>query len=468
MSNLIDECWINLSEWPFVRRHVERRLLERRTEAFPTLHSIRKASEYLAEQDGANFTYKEYALQLLQLASTTGHKNVRQLLYNGPGIQIAKRFSHDLLAAAAYTNHFPLVKSLVDTHLSIDTGTFGNPFDVAVQAGNYYVLATLLAIDLQKSVLSIDLRISMLRMAIEHADPQMVEYLLQSDWNPLKKYSGYIMLPKRSIDRGYGSMDISTLLYTPKVEVFNIVLTHLQSQALISLDNLLPRLLRSAIRNGWADMARHFILLGAPLSVTTPDSHLLENPLYYACGWGHVEVVQVLLELGAQICGSELRAAALHGHASIIKILLENGADVRTTAAIKCLYDAAKKGFLNIVQMLLDSGMDPNWGSTESLIGAVESEHTVMFQLLIQRGAKVDRVLLEATRKADAAGLESMSALLQQQQRLSSSSNLVLPNSQPSPQSISAILGASIIAAPSSDSRISIIKDKGQQVKVIT
>ncbi|KAF1961653.1 hypothetical protein CC80DRAFT_543018 [Byssothecium circinans] len=110
--------------------------------------------------------------------------------------------------------------------------------------------------------------------------------------------------------------------------------------------------------------------------------------------------------------GSELKAAALHGHASIIEILLESGADVHT--AKDCLYAAARKGFVDIVQMLLDSGMDPNKGDTAPLVGAVESEHIAMFRLLVQRGAIVARVLPEATRRAEAAGLESMLALLRE------------------------------------------------------
>lgn len=161
-------------------------------------------------------------------------------------------------------------------------------------------------------------------------------------------------------------------------------------------------------------MTRHLCRLGAPLHVPIRDGWESESALYYASREGHDKVVQVLLDNGARICGSELTVAASHGYAPIIKILQESGAYVHATSAKHCLYAAARKGFVDIVQMLLESGMDPNRGDISPLVGAVESENMAIFRLLIQHGAIVAPVLPEAMKKEEAAGLESMLALLRE------------------------------------------------------
>lgn len=87
--------------------------------------------------------YREYALQLLQLASTTGCQNVRLLLFKGPLIHEERRFNYDLLAAAVFKGHISLVNTLASIHLKINAGTFGDPFEIAMLARNYDILAIL-------------------------------------------------------------------------------------------------------------------------------------------------------------------------------------------------------------------------------------------------------------------------------------------------------------------------------------
>lgn len=63
--------------------------------------------------------------------------------------------------------------------------------------------------------------------------------------------------------------------------------------------------------------------------------------------------------------------------------------------------------------MLLDAGVGANQGSPARIVCAVESEHTGIFWLLIERGASLDdpMVAIAAVAKAEAAGLESMLSL---------------------------------------------------------
>ncbi|KAH8704416.1 hypothetical protein GQ44DRAFT_716795 [Phaeosphaeriaceae sp. PMI808] len=77
---------------------------------------------------------------------------------------------------------------------------------------------------------------------------------------------------------------------------------------------------------------------------------------------------------------------------------------------------AARHGHLEIVRFLLDSGLSANTGRcpyTQPIIGAVESEHTGILRLLIERGANVAPAIPIAKERAEAMGIESMLEVLE-------------------------------------------------------
>lgn len=96
--------------------------------------------------------------------------------------------------------------------------------------------------------------------------------------------------------------------------------------------------------------------------------------LYFGCLWGHHDVVQMLLEMGADPDmgikpddtpekWSPLTVAIDDGYEKCVKLLLDKKANPNlpgpTTWGTALRY-AAVKGHLNICQMLVDSGADPN------------------------------------------------------------------------------------------------------------
>jgi predicted DNA-binding transcriptional regulator len=74
-----------------------------------------------------------------------------------------------------------------------------------------------------------------------------------------------------------------------------------------------------------------------------------------------------------------LEKAVTHGHATTIKTLLQRGKDIDVSEVQKYLLISARKGFFEIVRMLLDAGVGANQGSPTPIVYAVESEHTSIF-----------------------------------------------------------------------------------------
>ncbi|EED22542.1 Pfs, NACHT and Ankyrin domain protein, partial [Talaromyces stipitatus ATCC 10500] len=123
--------------------------------------------------------------------------------------------------------------------------------------------------------------------------------------------------------------------------------------------------------------------------------------LQWACEQGRLEIVQLLLEKGADVnakgggYGNALQAAAERGHLKIVQLLLEKGADVNAQGGGygNALQDAAEGGHLDIVQLLLEKGADINaqggyYGN--ALQAAAEGGHLEIVQLLLQKGADVN------------------------------------------------------------------------------
>ncbi|KAJ4401246.1 hypothetical protein N0V82_010880, partial [Gnomoniopsis sp. IMI 355080] len=86
------------------------------------------------------------------------------------------------------------------------------------------------------------------------------------------------------------------------------------------------------------------------------------TPLIWGCLEGHIKVVQMLLDKGADVntqggfYGNALQAASEGGYKEIVQMLLDKGADVNTQGGrySNALQAASREGHKEIIQMLLD------------------------------------------------------------------------------------------------------------------
>jgi ankyrin repeat protein len=96
------------------------------------------------------------------------------------------------------------------------------------------------------------------------------------------------------------------------------------------------------------------------------DEYLRNTPLKVAAVNGHVEVVRVFLEGGADAESTNifqwnaLHRAAMYGHLDVCRLLLDWGTKVDSVGWLKIspLHYAASWGHLSVVKLLVERGAD--------------------------------------------------------------------------------------------------------------
>jgi ankyrin repeat protein len=150
---------------------------------------------------------------------------------------------------------------------------------------------------------------------------------------------------------------------------------------------------------------------GNPLKVSTIIEAIWDlelRPLHLAALFGHIDVVELLLEKGAsRNPGDRRRETPLHlavrsRHIKVVKLLLEKGAsrNPRSQLGYTPLHLAAKSGHIEVVKLLLEKGASRNPASCcghTPLHLAVESGHIETVRLLLEQGAKDLRDQMEET-----------------------------------------------------------------------
>jgi ankyrin repeat protein len=147
------------------------------------------------------------------------------------------------------------------------------------------------------------------------------------------------------------------------------------------------------------------------------------NCLHRACQNGHIDVVKLLLDHGANIelktrfKQTPLFIACQYGHHSIVALLLDRGASIdlcidNSRSRSNPLHETCSNGHENIVRLLLEHGADPNarspsWlstgGGNTPLHVACENDREECVEELLRFGADVDRKNEEGETPLDVA-----------------------------------------------------------------
>src|SRR5580765_2025171 len=180
--------------------------------------------------------------------------------------------------------------------------------------------------------------------------------------------------------------------------------------------------LSEAVTSGSAAMVEALLKAGAdPKTLTTEDG---ETVLMTASRAGNVDVVRILLNRDADVNAREkykgqtaLMWAAAERHPAVVKLLMEHGADwqvrsfdretkvPRLSAAssispiarggFTALSFAAREGDIESARIMLDGGVDINYGdvdNTSALVVSIMNKQYSFAKFLLDRGADVNVV----------------------------------------------------------------------------
>ena len=189
----------------------------------------------------------------------------------------------------------------------------------------------------------------------------------------------------------------------------------LRSVQLVILDFCAPE------ENSWKDLLLAFEnnqivevtkILQKPLDPNSEGAHTHPPPMHHAAIEGHLEVVHLLLEAGADENAAStdgataLMVAAFRGHLEVVRVLLEAGADkhAATHDGETALVVAAYQGHLEVVRLLLEAEADPNMATEDGL--------TALIAAAINGHLEVVRLLLEAGADKNAAKADGATALI--------------------------------------------------------
>ncbi|EED23384.1 ankyrin repeat-containing protein, putative [Talaromyces stipitatus ATCC 10500] len=195
-----------------------------------------------------------------------------------------------------------------------------------------------------------------------------------------------------SKDPGMNAMHLAA--FNGHQEILSLITVNEQG-AINRVDRSGTNALQWACLRGHFDIVQRLLEKGANVNA---KGGKYGNALYAAAEGGHIHIVQTLLEKGAnvnaqdKINGSALQAAAYEGHLEIVERLLEKGADVSAKGGRygNALQAAAYRGHLEIIERLLEKGADVNAEGGEygnALQAAAYGGHLEIFQRLLEKEA---------------------------------------------------------------------------------
>lgn len=165
--------------------------------------------------------------------------------------------------------------------------------------------------------------------------------------------------------------------------------------------------LLQASQSGDLDKVQNFLSCGVDpnsgavwqqeLPVSKEVMEITATPIHAASWNGHAEIVQVLIEAGANINAldewgfSPLMAASEVGNVQVVRLLVRAGAEVnfinecQDCSGETALTLAAQSGYIDVVELLLRSGVDTTHQTDDGLTAldlAKQANHSRVVQLL--------------------------------------------------------------------------------------
>jgi ankyrin repeat protein len=150
--------------------------------------------------------------------------------------------------------------------------------------------------------------------------------------------------------------------------------------------------LREAIEKGEIARVRDFVRVGADIENMNDRNGL--TAMHYASSYGHKNIIEILLDSGANIHAYDakkatpLHSAASGGYSDITRLLLDRGAviDEKDEHGWTPFYKAAHNGHVSVARELLESGADINAqeskGRTALHIAALHNKKDIVSLLL--------------------------------------------------------------------------------------
>ncbi|KAJ5931664.1 hypothetical protein N7516_006153 [Penicillium verrucosum] len=155
--------------------------------------------------------------------------------------------------------------------------------------------------------------------------------------------------------------------------------------------------LHTAACSGHAEVLKLLLEKGAKIHNGSDGT---KTPLYCACLNGHHQVVQMLLEWEPELMATHeewipLFAASKGGFLDIVQLLIQKGADIGASNSFRetSLYIACENGHIEVVRLLLDKGADvhhPNQFGWTPVNTASDEGFSDIVLLLAERGADIN------------------------------------------------------------------------------
>jgi hypothetical protein len=350
---------------------------------------IRQIAEEFNRQTQVGVKETTEALCWLALEGWKASFRAVQEDYGAPNLDL------NLLSAAAYFNNLPLAKRLLaEGHIPTETNNLFPPaMEIAAWAGNAYMLELF-----QESLPEFEdlvprfhadkrtwrgkLGPGSIRGAALRGDLDMLRLAIYppSRANPDDSFAGQ---PFGKVDSGSKQGgDLNLALYDCKNPE-----TYKYLRAFLEEPNANINFVMSKYAEmGNLDMVRYLLDTGAAQMQGVYNT----NPLQIAIRYGHMDIIDMLLERGIDVNGDNWQARG------------------------KPIMVAADSGCMSMVRKLLDAGAEHT--GYEELLSAIRLEHTEMANFFLDIYTKPPKLCSWSSilRIAEEEGLESMAQLLRQ------------------------------------------------------